>query len=69
MAPARDPAGDPRIWISHGWSDAILSPRNTEEVIVPGLQDLGYSVDFVGFDGGHEVPATVSDAALDWFLS
>lgn len=68
-APAREPAGNARIWISHGWSDAVLSPSNTEEVIVPGLQDLGFFVDFMGFDGGHEVPFAVSEAALDWFLA
>ena len=68
-APAAEPFGDPGIWISHGWSDAVLSPERTEEVIVPGLQDLGYAVDFVGFDGGHEVPAAISNRALDWFQS
>jgi predicted esterase len=34
---------------------------------VPLLQDAGYDVTYVEFDGGHEVPSTVFEQALDWF--
>ena len=68
-APAVERFGTPLIWISHGRSDAILPAQRTEEVIVPGLLDLGYLVTYVPFDGGHEVPAEVSNEALDWVIA
>ena len=68
-APAAQRSGTPLIWISHGRSDAILSAQRTEEVIVPGLLDLGYLVTYVPFEGGHEVPAAISNEALDWFVT
>jgi predicted esterase len=68
-APALERYGAPRIWISHGRSDAILSSQQTEEVIVPGLLDLGYFVTYVPFEVGHEVPAAISNEALDWLLA
>lgn len=61
--------GTPRIWISHGRSDSVLSAERTEQVIVPALQGWGYLITYVPFDGGHEVPAAISDQALDWFLA
>jgi phospholipase/carboxylesterase len=68
-APAQEVFGLPRMWISHGRDDAILSSRRTEEVIVAGLIESGYLVTYVGFEGGHEVPADIATSALDWFLS
>jgi phospholipase/carboxylesterase len=68
-APAAEVHGSPRVWISHGRDDTVLSARRTEEVIVPSLHDLGYFVTYVGFDGGHEVPPDVATSALDWFLA
>ncbi len=60
--------GRPRIFISHGRQDPILSYAYTAEALVPGLGRSGYDVTFHPFDGGHQVPADVSEAALEWFL-
>jgi len=60
--------GKPPVFISHGTADPILPYANTRDGIVPRLRDAGYTVEFRSFDGGHEVPADVSDAALDWWL-
>ena len=60
--------GTPPIFISHGPYDAVLPFTNTRDTIVPSLRDSGHDVTFFEFEGGHEVPAEVSDAGLDWFL-
>jgi len=66
---ATDPiVGKPPVFISHGTSDPILPFSRTRDDIVPQLRDAGYTVDFREFDGGHTVPADISEAALDWFL-
>ena len=58
----------PPIFISHGRQDPILSFENTSSSLVPSLESAGYGVTFHAFDGGHEVPADVSEAALSWWL-
>jgi phospholipase/carboxylesterase len=60
--------GTPEVFVSHGPHDSVLSFYNTAHTIVPALEDAGYNVTFHEFEGGHEVPADVSTAALDWFL-
>lgn len=60
--------GAPSIFVSHGPHDSVLSFNNTVNTLIPTLQDDGYDVTFHEFDGGHEVPSEVSDAALDWFI-
>ncbi len=60
--------GSPRVFVSHGPADAVLSFDITRDRIVPQLEDLGLDVTFHEFQGGHEVPAEVSTTALDWFL-
>lgn len=64
-----DPAvGKPPVFISHGTSDPVLPVRASRDLIVPHLRDQGYDVTYEEFDGGHEVPSAISEAALDWFL-
>jgi predicted esterase len=60
--------GKPRVFISHGTSDPVLPIATTRDEIVPGLRHAGYDVTFQEFDGGHQVPAAISEAALDWFV-
>ena len=38
-------------------------------VIVPALRGTGYDTTYQEFSGVHEVPATIAEAALDWFLA
>ena len=67
---ATDPVvGKPPVFISHGTDDPILSYPNTRDGLVPRLQREGYSVTFESFEGGHSVPAAISEKALDWFYS
>jgi phospholipase/carboxylesterase len=60
--------GKPRIFISHGTSDPVLPIATTRDEIVPALRHAGYDVTYREFDGGHQVPAAISEAALDWFV-
>jgi phospholipase/carboxylesterase len=61
--------GQPGIWVSHGRDDTVLSPDQTEQVIIRSLVDEGYIVEYVPFDGGHEVPSDIANQSLDWFLA
>ena len=65
--PSEPLIGKPPIYISHGNVDRILSVRNTRENIVPTLSNADYDVTYEEFDGDHEVPAEISESALDWF--
>jgi len=60
--------GKPKIYISHGSDDPVLSVETTRETIVPYFSDDGYDVTYYEFRGGHTVPAFVSEQAIDWFL-
>jgi phospholipase/carboxylesterase len=59
--------GRPRVFVSHGRRDRVLSFTRTREVIVPSLTAAGYAVTFEEFDGGHEVPPEIWRHALRWF--
>lgn len=67
-APAGE-VGQPEVFVSHGTQDGILSVQTTRDLIVPTLQQAGYSVRYEEFVGGHEIPATISRQAFDWFLN
>ena len=64
----QDPVGKPRIFVSHGRSDPILPIEVTSRVLVPPLRRRSYAVEYVEFDGGHEVPPAISAQGMDWFL-
>lgn len=59
--------GHPRIFMSHGTSDAIL-PYSNAQHIADALQSSGYDVTFVSFDGGHTVQEPTARQAFEWFL-
>lgn len=61
------PVGKPKVFVSHGTGDPILQVTASRDVIVPRLVRSSYDVTYREFDGGHEVPSAISDAALDWF--
>lgn len=60
--------GKDPIFISHGVNDEVLPISETRTIIVPYLNNFGHAVNYQEFEGGHGVPAAVSDAALEWFL-
>lgn len=64
-----DWSGPPgRMFISHGEKDPILPIGIARNSLVPSLRATGFSVKFVAFDGGHEVPDTVLEQAMVWWL-
>jgi phospholipase/carboxylesterase len=63
------PVGLPPVYVSHGTWDDVLPAYGSREVIVPTLREQGHDVTFEEFDGGHEVPAEISESALNWFLA
>jgi phospholipase/carboxylesterase len=61
--------GKPRIFISHGVRDRVLPIDRCSRRIVPQLRAEGYAVEYVEFDGGHEVPDAIARRALGWLLA
>lgn len=61
--------GSPRIFISHGTRDEILPIDRCSRRIVPRLRERGYKVEYVEFDGSHEVPVEITHQAVNWLLS
>ena len=60
--------GKPAVFISHGVDDPVLPIDPCGRRIVPQLQHQGLEVKFTEFDGGHEIPAAISENAVSWFL-
>jgi phospholipase/carboxylesterase len=60
--------GKPRIFISHGRSDAVMPIDVTSRRFVPRLQKLGYDVTFREYEGRHGVPPAVVREGFEWFL-
>ena len=61
--------GRPRVFVSHGVSDEVLSVDRSRRLIVPDLREEGYDVRYEQFEGGHDIPPAISSAALTWLLS
>ena len=57
----------PRVFVSHGADDPILSAARCSHRIVSRLERDGYDVQFKEFPGSHHVPRDVSHEAIDWF--
>ncbi len=60
--------GKPDIYISHGKNDSVLPVQGSRNDIVPTFINNGYDVTYNEFDGGHSVPTSISETALDWFI-
>jgi predicted esterase len=58
-------AGEPAVFISHGDRDPVL-PVSCSRRIVAALSQRGTPPTYVEFDGGHEIPTDVMDAAFSW---
>jgi phospholipase/carboxylesterase len=61
-----DVVGQPRVFVSHGVNDPILPIDMCGRPIVAGLKGAGYDVEYVEFDGGHEMPEPVIRSAFRW---
>jgi len=58
--------GTPRVFISHGTHDRVLPINGASRRMVPILESTGYDVRYKEFDGDHEIPPNVLDAAFTW---
>lgn len=58
----------PRIFMSHGIRDEVLSIDRCSRRILPRLQEWGYRVTYREFSDGHIIPEPVVEEAMRWFL-
>jgi phospholipase/carboxylesterase len=58
------PRGRPRVFVSHGTTDAVLPVQRCGRPVVRQLRDAGYDVTYDEFDDGHVVPAASVERAL-----
>jgi predicted esterase len=58
--------GMPLLFISHGTHDSVLPIGRTSRRGVPRLRAAGYRVEYVEFDGDHEVPPRIARRAVAW---
>lgn len=63
------PQGRPRIFISHGMFDKVLSIDPCSRRIAPRLTRGGYRVDYHEFHGDHTVPKTIAERAVQWLMN
>ncbi len=61
--------GQPEVFVSHGTADRVLPVAASRVGIVPMFQMDGYSIEYLEFDGVHEMPADVVRRAMEWFLA
>lgn len=61
--------GKPKFFESHGVNDTILPIDNASRRIVPSLKSRGYTVQYVEFTGGHQVPADIAAQAADFITA
>ena len=60
--------GKPRVFLSHGTHDQILPIDRCGRPIAKGLHQLGYDVEYIEFDGGHEMPDPIIRASFSWLV-
>jgi phospholipase/carboxylesterase len=61
--------GKPKIFISHGTSDAVMPIDETSRRFVPRLRALDYDVTYREYDGRHGVPVPIVHDAFAWFVA
>jgi phospholipase/carboxylesterase len=60
------PVGKPKIFVTHGTRDQVLSIDRTSRVLVPKLKTAGYDVEYHEFDGRHAVSPQLLRDAVTW---
>ncbi len=66
---AGEPAGHPRIFITHGTQDRILPIDGASRRIVPDLKAQGYEVEYHEFTGPHAVNLPLLKVAAAWLAA
>ena len=59
----------PRIFLSHGTKDTILPIDHCGRPIAHSLHQNGYKVEYIEFDGGHEMPDPIIRASFSWVVA
>lgn len=62
----RGQIGQPRVFLSHGTNDTILPIDACGRPIAVNLHKNGYAVEYIEFDGGHEMPDPIVRASFTW---
>jgi predicted esterase len=60
--------GTPAFFVSHGTADQILNIDRASRPIVASLRGAGYVVEYREFDGRHQMPPDIADAAMEWLV-
>jgi len=60
--------GKPIVFISHGTQDQVLPIEPCSRRIVPQLQRQGLKVNYLEFQGTHEIPGHISQSGVKWFI-
>jgi phospholipase/carboxylesterase len=68
LVPRNSPSGKPKFFLSHGLSDPATITQIGDVLDAELLAD-GYDVDYVRFDGVHEVPDSVVQQAIAWLAT
>jgi len=66
IAVKHEPVGHPRVFLSHGVHDTVLPINSCGRPIAKGLHASGYPIEYIEFDGGHEMPDPVIRASFGW---
>lgn len=67
FAYAPEKKGKPAVFISHGVDDPVLPINPCSRRIVPQLQRQNLEVNYIEFEGRHEIPSNISESAVTWF--
>lgn len=59
----------PKIFISHGQADPVLSFEFCRDEIAGKLTAATYDVTFTPFNGLHAIPSTILRQSIEWFLA
>jgi phospholipase/carboxylesterase len=62
-----EPTGKPAVFISHGIKDRVLPIDPCSRRVVPQLKRHGLEVNYIEFDGAHEIPGNISKSAVEGF--
>jgi predicted esterase len=68
IAPKSVTERKPRIFLSHGTKDTILPIDHCGRPIAHSLHQNGYKVEYIEFDGGHEMPDPIIRASFSWLV-
>lgn len=69
IAVKHEPVGKPRVFLSHGVNDAILPIDQCGRPIAKGLYQSDYPIEYIEFDGGHEMPDPIIRASFGWLTA